>query len=86
MRVRVALPLEKPLRWGGFIAGSDGVRSWVNFKYERLSLLYHYCELLGHDLHHCASHFARKKNEDGVDYQYGELLKSEVLMLTQRMV
>nr|POF11686.1 hypothetical protein CFP56_75415 [Quercus suber] len=29
------------------------------------------------DLHHCALHFARKKNGDGVDYQYGEWLKSE---------
>ena len=32
MRVRVVLPLEKSLQRGGFIAGSDGVRSWVTFK------------------------------------------------------
>ena len=27
MRVRVALPISKPIRRGGFIAGSDGVKS-----------------------------------------------------------
>ena len=37
----------------------------------------HYCGLLGHNLHHCALHFARKKNGDEVDYQYGEWLKLE---------
>lgn len=65
------------LRRGAFIAGSDGLRSWVTFKYERLPMFCHYCGLLGHDLHHYASHFARKKNGDEVDYQYGEWLKSE---------
>lgn len=33
MRVRMALPLEKPLRRGSFIAGTDGIGSWVKFKY-----------------------------------------------------
>ena len=54
MRVRVALPFEKPLRRGSFIAGSDGIRSWVKFKYERLPIFCHYCGLLGHDLNHYA--------------------------------
>lgn len=49
----------------------------MTFKYERLPMFCHYCGLLGQDLHHCALHFARKKNGDGVDYQYGEWLKSE---------
>ena len=31
MRVRVALPISKPLRRGGFLAGSNGERSWVTF-------------------------------------------------------
>ena len=34
MRVKVALPIGKPLRRGSFIAGSDGIRTWVSFKYE----------------------------------------------------
>ena len=39
MRVCVALPVSKPLRRGGFIADSDGERTWVKFKYERLPIL-----------------------------------------------
>lgn len=63
MRVRVALSLEKPLRRGSFIAGLDGVRSWVTFKYERLPMFCYFCGLLGHDVHHCELHFTRKKEK-----------------------
>ena len=42
MQVKVALPLSKPLRRGGFIGGSDGQRSCVDYKYERLPLFCHY--------------------------------------------
>ncbi|KAK7840922.1 hypothetical protein CFP56_016124 [Quercus suber] len=76
MRVKVAMPIGKPLRRGGFIAGSDGVRSWVTFKYERLPLFCHYCGLLGHDVKHCALHFALSRNGGEVDYQYGESLRA----------
>ena len=38
MRVKVALPISKPIRLGGFLAGSDGQRTWFTFKYERLPL------------------------------------------------
>ncbi|KAK7824791.1 hypothetical protein CFP56_034033 [Quercus suber] len=76
MRVKVALPIVKPLRRGGFIAGSDGGCSWVSFKYERLPLFCHYCGMLGHDVKHCASHFAVIQNGGKVDYQYGEFLRA----------
>ena len=76
MRVRVALPLEKPLRRGSFIAGSDGIRSWVKLKYERLPIFCHYCGLLGHDLNHYAQHFVMVKTGNTVEYQYGDWLKS----------
>ena len=76
MRVKVAVPTSKPLRRGGFIGGSDGTSSWVTFKYERLPLFCHFCGLMGHDLKHCADHFARGKNGGEVVYQYGEWLKA----------
>ena len=60
--VRVALPISKPLRRGGFIVGSDGKRMWVKFEYERLPIFCYFCGLLGCDICHCASHFAAKKN------------------------
>lgn len=76
MHVRVALPLEKPHQWGSFMVGSDGVHLWVTFKYERLPIFCHYCVLLGHDMRHCAQHFAMKKNGDRVEYQYRDWLNS----------
>lgn len=47
MRVRVAIPISKPIQKGGFVAGSDRERCWVNFKYERLPLFCHHYGLLG---------------------------------------
>lgn len=76
MRVRVSIPISKPIRRGGFITGSDGVRSWVNFKYERLPLFCHYCGLLGHDTKHCVSYYATLKNEGEVVCPYGDWLKA----------
>ena len=76
MRVKVALSISKPLRRGGFIAGSEGERSWVMYKYERLPLFCHFCGILGHDLRHCASHFSATKNGRVVEYQYGDWLKA----------
>ena len=69
------MPILKPLQRGGFIADSDGVRTWVKFKYERLPIFCHYYVLLGHDLRHCASHFAVEKNGGQLEYQYGDWLK-----------
>ncbi|XP_030964783.1 uncharacterized protein LOC115986060 [Quercus lobata] len=66
MRVKVALPLSKPLRRGGFIGGSDGQRSWVDYRYERLPLFCHYYGLLGHDLKHYVEYFACCRNGEEV--------------------
>ena len=76
MRVKVALPISKPIRRGGFLAGSDGQRTWVTFKYERLPLFCHWCGTLGHDTKHCAHYFARKKVDGEVACQYGEWLRA----------
>ena len=76
MQVKFGVLIGKSLRRGGFISGSNGVRSWVTFKYERLPLFYHYYGLLGHDVKHCALHFAISRNGGEVDYQYGESLRA----------
>ncbi|KAK7848971.1 mitochondrial import receptor subunit tom9-2 [Quercus suber] len=75
MRVKVAIPISKPIRMGGFIAGSEGDRTWVTFKYERLPIFCHYCGILGHDVRHCAGYFAASKNGGSVKCQYGDWLK-----------
>ena len=66
MRVQVSIPISKPIRRGGFVAGSNGTRHLVTFKYKRLPMFYHYCELLGHDLRHCASYYIASKNSGEV--------------------
>ena len=76
MGVCVALPISKPWRHGGFIADLDGVHTWVKFKYERLLVFCHFCGLLGHDLRHCASHYAVEKNGGDFKYQCGDWLKA----------
>ena len=78
MRVKVAIPLAKPIRRGAFLADSGGQRSWVTFKYERLTLFCYHCGLLGHDLKHCAKYFAvtKGKGNGEVEHQYGEWLKA----------
>ena len=76
MRVRVALPILKPIHRGSFITGSDRERHWVKFKYERLPMFCHYYGMLGHDVKNCDAHFAVIKNGGMTDYQYGDFLKA----------
>ena len=76
MRVKVEIPISKPLRRGGYLAGSDGEKVWTTFKYERLPMFCHHCGLLGHDIKHCAKYFALTKNGKEAPLQYGEWLKA----------
>lgn len=76
MRVKVALPISKPLRWGGFIAGSDEERFWITYKYKRIPIFCHFCGLLRHDLCHYASHFLATRRGGDVEFQYGDWLKA----------
>ena len=77
LRVRVALPISKPLRRGGFLMGSDGKHHWVTYKYERLPLFCHYYGVLGHDLRQCLEHYASLKKTKPVEYQYEDWLKAD---------
>ena len=68
----MALPIAKPIHRGAFLAGSEGKSTWVTFKYERLPMYFHYCGLIGHDIKHCARHFALTKNGGKVTCLYGD--------------
>ena len=76
MRVKVAIPIAKPIHLGGFLAGSDSQKTWTTFRYERLPMFCHYCGLLGHDIKHCAIYFRLMKSGKEVRLQYGEWLKA----------
>ncbi|KAL0005137.1 hypothetical protein SO802_012698 [Lithocarpus litseifolius] len=36
LRMRVDIPLNKPLRRGALVVSPEGDKSWVEFKYERI--------------------------------------------------
>lgn len=76
MRVKVAIPISKPLPLGGYLAGSDGEKVWTTFKYERLPMFCHHSGLLGNDIKHCVKYFALTKNGKEASLQYGEWLKA----------
>lgn len=76
MRVKVVIPLEKEIRRGAFLAGSDGRKHWVNFKYKQLPVFWHYCGLLGHDLRYCAKYFSKRKTRTDVECGYGNWLRA----------
>ena len=72
MRIRVDLQLDKPLRRRGKVAGDDGDKFWVSFKYERLPTFCYFCGRMGHDDKHCpepAEHLNSPR-------QYGDWLRA----------
>ena len=66
MRVRVDIPIEKPLRRGGHVANTEGERVWVTFKYERLPTFCFNCGVMGHDNKHC--HMKRDRQNGNPPY------------------
>ena len=76
MKVKVAIPLAKPIRRGAFLAMLEGTKHWVTLKYECLPLFCHHCGILGHDLKHYASYYAATKNEGEIRCQYEDWLKA----------
>lgn len=70
--MRVDLPIEKPLRRGGYVTNMDGERCWVSFKYERLLTFCFICGKIGHDEKHCGTKIERQP----LERQYGEWMSA----------
>nr|POE53051.1 hypothetical protein CFP56_06907 [Quercus suber] len=56
--------------------GLEGKRHWVDYKYERLPVFYHFCGVLGHDLRHYPTHYEEAKKSTTMDYQYEDWLRA----------
>ena len=54
LRVRVDMPLDKPIRGRALVLGPEGDMVWVAFQYERLLELCFQCGLLGHKAKTCS--------------------------------
>ncbi|XP_023871997.1 uncharacterized protein LOC111984611 [Quercus suber] len=50
LRIRVEIPLEKPLRRGGQVVSPEGDQVRVAYKYERLVGMCFQCSRVGHDV------------------------------------
>ena len=72
MRIRVEIPIDKPLRRGGNITNTEGERCSIIFTYERLPTFCYICGILGHDEKHC--HVSPMEGE--VERQYGDWLRA----------
>ena len=72
LRIRVDLPIEKPLRRGGNVVNKSGEKFWITFRYERLPTFCYLCGLLGHDDKHCKIY----SDWQNTPKQYGEWLKA----------
>ena len=72
MRVRVELPIDKPLHQGGYLMDMEGDKTWVTLKYERLPMICFICGRIGHDNRHC--NIAMDGHQ--VEYQYDDWIRA----------
>ena len=72
LRIRVEMPLDKPIRRGALVISPEGDRVWVAFQYECLVGLCVNCGLLGHESKVCL----KVRQRDGEDSSYGDWLRA----------
>ena len=72
MRIKVNLPLEKPLRRCGKVASPEGESFCIQFRYARLLVFCFRCRVMGHDEQHC-----KKSGQPNQTLQYGEWLRAQ---------
>lgn len=71
VRVRVGVPVDKPLKRGGFIALGNGTKFWVDYKYERLNRFCYYCGSLTHEQGDCRVRSSDEGNGISKELRFG---------------
>ncbi|KAI8024636.1 Uncharacterized protein LOK49_LG02G00834 [Camellia lanceoleosa] len=77
MRIRVAIDVRKPLRWGMKLSLSLTDPIWVDFKYERLPIFCYFCGLLGHTDRDCDAKLSSAEGSRIDVMQYGAWLRMD---------
>jgi len=73
MRIRVNIPLNKPLRRFETVTNPEGDAYRIFFRYERLPVFCFKCGIMGHDERHCQS----QEIQPNEQRQYGEWLQAQ---------
>ncbi|XP_030924553.1 uncharacterized protein LOC115951510 [Quercus lobata] len=73
MRIRVNIPLDRPLRQCEVVASPEGEKFQVYFRYERLLVFCFLCGVMGHDVRHCPC--LERQTEELP--QYGDWLRAQ---------
>ncbi|KAE9450366.1 hypothetical protein C3L33_17734, partial [Rhododendron williamsianum] len=76
IRIRVEVPLDKPLKRGGFISLGGGDKLWVDYKFERLNSFCFYCGSLAHEMGDCALKTTDEEKGAIKEVKYGPWLKA----------
>lgn len=82
-RLKVNLDAQKPLRRGIFVSTNSITKSWISFKYEKLSVFYFGYGRMGHGLTDCRELSPSKKTKARDDPPYTSALKAESNLLRE---
>lgn len=77
MRIRVAVNTAQPLKAGCFILRDDGTRSWISFKYERLSDFCYNCGHVNHTIYACSIEQTTAQHQSNGIQAFGDWMRTK---------
>ena len=69
LRIRIDIPIEKPLLPGFFLPRPNNYDSWIGLKYEKLADICYKYEVIGHEEKSCTSTLFQIRNPYGATFK-----------------